>query len=375
MQSATASDSIPLMDLAALHAPLADDILAEVRALVRDSDFIGGARLAAFERAFAGFTETPHAVGVANGTDALTLALRAGGVGPGDEVITVAHTFIATAESIVALGATPVFVDVRVESGLMDLEQLDAAITARTRGIVPVHLYGNPVDLDRLTDLCARRQLLLVQDAAQAHGARWAGRPLGAYGAAQSYSFYPGKNLGAWGDAGCITTTSAALAGTVRAARDHGRRAGEKYLHQELGGNYRMDPLQAVVLSAKLPHLPAANERRRELYAEYVEALDGVGDIAFVQAAPQATPAWHLAVVRTSRRDALRDHLARHGITTGIHYPVPLHQQPPIRERARFGALPATERLAREVLSLPFYPELRDEHWQRVVDEVRRFLA
>jgi dTDP-4-amino-4,6-dideoxygalactose transaminase len=363
------------MDLAALHRPLAEEIFAELRVLVGESDFIGGARLAGFERAFASFAGTPHAVGVANGTDALTLALRAAGVVAGDEVVTVAHTFIATAESIVALGATPVFVDVREESGLMDLEQVEAALTPRTRAIVPVHLYGNPVDLDQLADLCTRRRLVLVQDAAQAHGARWNARPLGDYGAAQSYSFYPGKNLGAWGDAGCVTTGSAELAASVRAMRDHGRRTGEKYRHQELGGNFRMDPLQAVVLAAKLPQLEAANARRRELYGDYVDALAGVGDLAFMQAAPEATPAWHLAVVRTSRRDALRDHLGRRGITTGIHYPVPLHQQPPIRQRARFEALPASERLAGEVLSLPFYPELREEQAQRVVHEVRRFFA
>jgi dTDP-4-amino-4,6-dideoxygalactose transaminase len=375
MPSATASDPIPLMDLAALHGPLAEEIFGELRALVRDSDFIGGPRLAAFERAFAAFAGTPHAVGVSNGTDALSLALRAGGVAPGDEVVTVAHTFIATAESIVALGATPVFVDVREESGLMDLAQVEASLSPRTRAIVPVHLYGNPVDLERLADVCTRRQLLMVQDAAQAHGARWNARPLGEYGSAQCYSFYPGKNLGAWGDAGCITTASGELAGSVRAARDHGRRTGEKYRHQELGGNFRMDPLQAVVLSAKLPHLEAANARRGELYAAYVDGLAGVGDLRFVQTAPRATPAWHLAVVRTSRRDALREHLGRSGISTGIHYPVPLHQQRPIHERAQFGPLPVTERLAREVLSLPLYPELREEQLQRVIDDVRRFFA
>jgi dTDP-3-amino-3,4,6-trideoxy-alpha-D-glucose transaminase len=375
MTAATVRDPIPLMDLAAQHDPLAEQIFAELRALVRESDFIGGARLAGFERAFAGLTEALHAVGVSNGTDALTLALRAGGVGRGDEVITVAHTFIATAESVVALGATPVFVDVRPESALMDLEQVEAAVSPRTRAIVPVHLYGNPVDLDGLSDICSRRTMLLVQDAAQAHGARWDGRPLADYGDAQSYSFYPGKNLGAWGDAGCVTTASADLAATVRSVRDHGRRTGEKYLHHELGGNFRMDPVQAVVLSAKIPHLAAANRRRRELFSTYAEALDGVGDLAFFEAAERATPVWHLAVVRTARRDALREHLARRGIATGIHYPVPVHRQPGFAARMGSGTLPTTERLAREVLSLPFYPELRDDQLLRVVDEVRRFFA
>jgi dTDP-4-amino-4,6-dideoxygalactose transaminase len=368
-------DGVPLVDLAAHNRVVAPDVFRALRCLVEESDFVGGPRLANFEREFAAYTTATHAVGVSNGTDALALALWASGVGRGDEVITVAHTFIATAEAVLAVGAVPVFVDVEPGTGLMDLDRVEAAVTPRTRAVVPVHLYGAPVNLDRLMELCRLHALLLVQDAAQAHGARWAGKPLADFGDAETYSFYPGKNLGAWGDAGCLTTNREDLAATVRSLRDHGRRTGEKYVHKDLGGNFRMDPVQAVVLATKLPYLEAANARRRELYALYVRELEGVGDLRFLRPHPAATPVHHLCVVCTAARDALREYLASRRIATGIHYPMPAHLQPALSHLPTRPRLPVTERLAGEVLSLPLFPELSGSQLQRVISGVQGFFT
>lgn len=367
---------IPLMDLAALNQDVAPEILRSLAGLVERSEFIGGPALKEFEAEFARFTEAPHAIGIANGTHAISLALRAAGVGPGDEVITVAMSFIATVEAILDIGARPVLVDVDPASGLIDLGQVESVITPVTRAVVPVHLYGTPVDLTALSDLCRRKKLVLVQDAAQAHGARWLGKPLVEFGAAQTYSFYPGKNLGAWGDAGAVTTASADLAEQIRSTRDHGRRSGQKYLHHDVGNNYRMDPLQAVVLSAKLPRLAAGNQRRRELCAEYARRLSGVGDLRFFQIHPDATPVHHLCVIRTAQRDQLQKHLTATGVSTGIHYPVPLHQQPALEGRLSLPvSLAASERMAAEILSLPLYPELPDASLVQVTETVRGFFA
>jgi dTDP-4-amino-4,6-dideoxygalactose transaminase len=364
------------MDLAAQHRELAPAILEAIQKLVADSSFIGGPALEAFERGFAAAVEAPAAVGAANGTSALALALRASDLDPGAEVVTTASTFIATAEAIVEAGARPVLVDIDPETALMDLDAAAAAVGPRTRAIVGVHLYGTPLDLERLSALCARHGLALLQDAAQAHGARWAGRPLAAYGAAQTYSFFPGKNLGAWGDAGAVCSADPQLVAAVRALRDHGREPGEKYLHQRLGGNHRLDALQALVLSHKLPTLAARNEARRRLYRGYRAALAEIGDLRFPSIDPRATPVHHLFVVRSKRRDALAAHLKERGIQTGVHYPVPLQRQPAL---AAFGAgelsLPHSEALAREALSLPFYPELDAARLERVVEAVREFFG
>jgi dTDP-4-amino-4,6-dideoxygalactose transaminase len=363
---------IPLIDLSIPHKRLGPAILAAIEELVADSDFVGGKRLKSFEAAFAAFTGARFAVGVSNGTSAIALALKANGIGPGDDVITVAHTFIATAEAILDVGAVPVFVDVDPVSGLMTADNVRAKVTGKTRAVLPVHLYGHPVDLSAISRLCSERGLKLIQDAAQAHGALWDGMPLSAFGEAQTYSFYPGKNLGAWGDAGAIVTNDEAVADRLRSLRDHGRRSGEKYLHHDISANHRMDPIQAVVLSHKLTELGAGNARRRELFHFYSQCLNGIGDISVVAPLEKSTAVHHLLVIRSKARERLKTFLKEKGIATGIHYPVPLHKQPAF---ARFGALslPNTERLCPEILSLPFYPDISQEQVMHISNAVREF--
>jgi dTDP-4-amino-4,6-dideoxygalactose transaminase len=363
---------VPLVDLSIPHKRLGPAILAAIEQLMADSDFIGGKRLKNFEAQFAAFTGARFAVGVSNGTSAIALALKANGVGPGDEVITVAHTFVATAEAILDAGGVPVFVDVDPVSGVMTAENVAAQVTGKTRAVLPVHLYGHPVDLSAISKLCSERGLKLIQDSSQAHGALWDGMPLSAFGEAQTYSFYPGKNLGAWGDAGAVVTNDESMAEQLRSLRDHGRRSGAKYLHEDIGGNYRMDPIQAIVLSHKLPDLGLGNARRRELFRYYSDCLTGIGDISIIAPTERGTAVHHLFVIRSKAREELKSFLRENGIATGIHYPVPLHRQPAF---ARFAAmsLPNTEQLSSEVLSLPFYPELGQEQAQRVSDTVRRF--
>ena len=363
---------IPLVDLSIPHKRLGPAILAAIEELVADSDFIGGKRLKRFEAEFAVFTGARFAVGVSNGTSAIALALKANGIGPGDEVITVAHTFIATAEAILDAGAVPVFVDVDPVSGLITADNVLAKVTSNTRAVLPVHLYGHPVDLSAISRLCSERGLRLIQDAAQAHGALWNGKPLSAFGEAQTYSFYPGKNLGAWGDAGDIVTDDEAVADRLRSLRDHGRRSGEKYLHHDISANHRMDPIQAVVLSHKLTELGAGNARRRDLFHFYSKCLNGIGDISVVAPLEKSTAVHHLLVIRSEAREELRTFLKEKGIATGIHYPIPLHKQPAF---ARFLplSLPNTERLCPEILSLPFYPDISQEQVMHISNAVREF--
>jgi len=363
---------IPLVDLSVPHKRLGPAIVAAIEQLVADSEFIGGKRLKNFEAEFAAFAGARFAVGVSNGTSAIALALKASGVGPGDEVITVAHTFIATAEAVLEAGAVPVFVDVDPASGVMTAENVAAHVTGKTRAVLPVHLYGHPVDLSAISELCSERGLKLIQDSSQAHGALWDGMPLSAFGEAQTYSFYPGKNLGAWGDAGAIVTNDEKMAEQLRSLRDHGRRSGAKYVHEDIGGNYRMDPIQAIVLSHKLPELGLGNARRRELFRCYSDCLAGIGDISIIAPPERGTAVHHLFVIRSKVREELKRFLKEKGIATGIHYPVPLHKQPAFTRYAAL-ALPNTERLSSEILSLPFYPELSQEQVLRVSDTVREF--
>lgn len=368
------SENIPLMDLRPYNDAVSERVFEDLKKLVGASEFIGGKRITSFESDFAKFTSATHAVGVSNGTHALVLALRAAGVTVGDEVITVSQTFIATAEAILEVGAAPIFVDVDVETGLMDMAQVEASITSRTKAVLPVHLYGTPVDLGKLDEICGRHKLVMIQDAAQAHGAEWDGKPLAAYGYAQTYSFFPGKNLGAWGDAGAVTTRDAEVAEKLRAIRDHGRKTGEKYLHDLVGSNYRLDPLQAAVLSAKLPLLTEKTKQRAVLYRHYASALEGVGDIRFFRIPAAARSAHHLFVLRTKQRDALKEHLVTQGIHAGVHYPTPVHRQPAFAKRA--GAtlsLPKTEAMSKEILSLPFFPEINEQQVERVLKAVVSF--
>ncbi|RBY85409.1 erythromycin biosynthesis sensory transduction protein eryC1 [Blastococcus sp. TF02A-26] len=359
------------MDLRSLHVELRDQ-LAEAALGVLDSErVLLGPELERFEQRWARVVGAPHGVGVASGLDALTLGLQALGVGPGDEVLVPSHTFVATWLAVVHAGATPVPVDVSVETGVWEPDAVAAAIGPRTRALVPVHLYGHPVDLDPLLGLAARHDLAVLDDAAQAHGATYRGRPVGGLTAATAWSFYPGKNLGALGDGGAVTTSDPQVAQRVRSLRNYG--STEKYVHAEIGWNSRLDELQAALLSVKLAHLDRHNARRHASALRYGEALADSGLVLPV-VADWATAVWHLYVVRTPHRDALRAHLAAHGVETLVHYPVPPHRQPAFAGTAAADAhLPAADRLACEVLSLPMGPHLRDDQQDLVIDAVRSF--
>jgi dTDP-4-amino-4,6-dideoxygalactose transaminase len=330
-----------------------------------------GPEVRAFEEAFAAWCQARFAVGISSGTAAIELTLRALGVGPGDEVITTPFTFIATGEAISATGATPVFADIDPATYNLDPAAVEAALTARTRALLPVHLYGQPADMAALAAIAQRRGLALLEDAAQAHGAEIAGRRAGSLGHAACFSFYPGKNLGCYGDGGAVTTDDEALAGRLRKLRDHGRSS--KYVHDELGYGHRLDALQAAILAAKLPHLDAANAARRRLAARYRQLLAGA-DLVLPYVPEGVTPAWHLYVVRTARRDALLASLRAEGIEAGIHYPLPLHLQPAYRSLGLgAGSFPVAEAAAQQVLSLPLFPEMTDEQQERVAAAVIRY--
>jgi dTDP-4-amino-4,6-dideoxygalactose transaminase len=364
---------IPLVDLNAQYADLKDEVNAAIERVLANSSFILGAEVTAFEQAFAPYVGASQAVGVASGTAALHLALLACGVGPNDEVITTAHTFIATAEAISHTGARPVFVDIDPRTYTLDPEQVEDAITPRTRAIVPVHLYGHPAAMDDLLDIASRRNLWLVEDAAQAHGATYNGVPCGSLGHLACFSFYPGKNLGAYGDAGAVTGNDRWLLDRVRKLRDHGRTS--KYEHDEIGFGERLDALQAAILSVKLKHLDRWIAARRALAERYTAALADT-DLVTPGEVAGAHHAYHLYVVRSAERDALLSHLDARGVKAGVHYPVPLHRQPAYQARG-YGdvELPHTERAAQEVLSLPLYPELTSHQADHVVAAVKEFLA
>lgn len=360
---------IPLVDLHAQYAALRADIDAAIARVIANTSFIMGPEVRAFEEAFAVFCQARYAVGISSGTAAIELTLRGLGVGPGDQVITTPFTFIATAEAISAVGATPVFADIDPATYNLDPAAIEAAITPRTRALLPVHLYGQPADMAALAAIAQRHNLYLIEDAAQAHGAEVHGQRVGSLGHAACFSFYPGKNLGAYGDGGAVTTDDEALAAKLRKLRDHGRSS--KYVHDELGYGHRLDALQAAILAAKLPHLDAANAARRRLAARYRELLAGA-DLVLPHVPDGVMPAWHLFVVRSPRRDALLASLRAQGIEAGIHYPLPLHMQPAYRWLGlASGCFPAAEAAAQQVLSLPLFPEMTDEQQDRVAAAVR----
>jgi dTDP-4-amino-4,6-dideoxygalactose transaminase len=365
--------TIPLVDLKAQHASIREELDAAVARVLSNGSFVLGEEVAAFEVAFAKHVGARSAVGVASGTAALRLALAACNIGPGDEVITTPHTFFATAEAISQSGATPVFVDVRNDTMNLDPERVELAVTWRTKAIIPVHLYGNPAAMEPLLGIARRHNLRLIEDAAQAHGAEYSGRRCGSLGDLGCFSFYPGKNLGACGDAGAVTGNDLALLDRVRTLRDHGRTS--KYLHNEIGFAERMDALQAAILAVKLAHLEAWTERRREAADRYRSLLSAL-PLTLPEETPGTRHVFHLYVVRTPGRDALLDHLKKDGIMAGVHYPVPLHRQPAYLNRG-YGtlSLPIAERAAREVLSLPLYPELDQSLAERVASSIGRYFS
>ncbi len=362
---------IPLVDLRAQYAKIKPDIDAAIQRVLGNTNFILGKEVADFEKAFAGYVKVDSAVGVASGTAALHLALLACGVGPGDEVITVAHTFTATAEAIFHTGARPVFVDIDSRTYNIDHNQVEDAITPRTKAIVPVHLYGHPADMDALLDIAQRHSLWLIEDAAQAHGALYNGRRCGSIGHLACFSFYPGKNLGAYGDAGMVTGNDETLLSKVRQLRDHGRT--NKYEHEEIGWGERLDALQAAILRAKLPYLEGWIEARRTLARRYSKLMASL-DVLTPYEVRNVRHVYHLYVIRVPRRDALLMHLKARGIGAGVHYPIPLHRQSAyLKEGYGDIQLPVTEQVAAEVLSLPIYPELTNEQIEYVVDTIEEF--
>jgi dTDP-4-amino-4,6-dideoxygalactose transaminase len=367
---------IPLVDLKASYARHRQAIDAAMAEVIENTRFIQGKELADFEAAFARFCGTQYAIGVGSGTAALHLVLAALGVGPGDEVAVPSHTFIATTEPVTWLGATPRFVEIDPATGGMDPEALRAVI-GEVKVVMPVHIHGQPVDLAAIGEIAAEAGVPLIEDAAQAHGAEITSPDgtqvrIGGYGLAGCFSFYPGKNLGAFGDAGAVTTNDEQFAAQVRMLRDHGRTT--KYEHVIVGYAHRMDTLQAAVLGAKLTTLDADNARRRELAAAYTRALAGVGDLTVLAQAPGRVGVFHHFVVRTAHREPLLKHLGAHGVGAGVHYPIPVHLQPAYADLGYSrGDLPATEAFADECLSLPIYPELTVDQLQRVVAEVKAY--
>jgi dTDP-4-amino-4,6-dideoxygalactose transaminase len=341
--------------------------------VLSNASFIMGPQVAEFEAAFAGYCDASHCIGVGSGTDALMLALKAFGIGAGDEVITVANTFVATAEAIVHVGAVPVFVDMEDATFNIDPEQISAAITRRTKAIVPVHLYGQPAQLDMIGEIARSHGLYVIEDAAQAHGACFDQREVGTLGDAACFSFYPGKNLGAYGDAGAVVTNNDEIAEQVRRLRDHGGL--EKYQHDVLGFNSRLDSLQAGVLTVKLRYLKTWNLARQQLAAQYTDLLQEVPGIVTPSVASNRTHVFHLYVIRveTPHRDSLQRYLGSQGVHTLIHYPAAVPATPPFRKFDRTPA-PRAAQATQEILSLPLYPELEEGALEYVADHISRYM-
>jgi len=357
---------VPFLDLKAHHAPIIDEFDGAIREVIESSAFAGGPFVERFEQEFAAYCGSKYAIGVGNGTDALWLALLAFGIGEGDEVITVPNTFVATAEAIVCCKAQPVFVDVDEKTFTLDPAELEKCLTARTKAIIPVHLFGQPTDMDPILQFARAYGLFVIEDAAQAHGALYNGRNAGTIGDAGCFSFYPGKNLGAFGEAGAVVTNDTDLAEKIRVLRDHGQ--SRKYHHTLIGWNCRMDGIQAAVLSVKLRHLEQANLLRRQRAFLYNEAFAGIDDIATPVEADYARHVYHIYAVRVQERDELRRFLEAKGIGCGVHYPIPIHLQEAWRNFGYSeGAFPIAENLAKEFLSLPMFPELTEEQIEYVV--------
>jgi dTDP-4-amino-4,6-dideoxygalactose transaminase len=368
-------ESVPFTDLGAMAGEVWPEIEQEYRACLLDGAYIGGPAVTAFERRWARYCGAGHAVGLASGTDALELSLIALGLGPGDEVVVPANTFIATAAAVVRAGATPRFADVSDDTLLMTSGTLAEAITPRTRAVIVVHLYGQVPDMTSLLDTARHAGIAVIEDAAQAHGAEWAGRRAGSFGEAACFSFYPAKNLGAFGDAGAVVTSRPELADQIRSLANHGRSHGSShYEHDYIGTNSRLDALQAIVLSGKLARLDAWTARRIALASRYEELLGSRefsdAGLRLTATSPLARHVYHLFVVRVAGREDVRAELAERGIQTGVHYPVPCHQQPPLRRFAE-RPLPVAERAAVEIVSLPMFPHMTD----RQVDYVCESLA
>jgi dTDP-4-amino-4,6-dideoxygalactose transaminase len=362
---------IPLVNLKKQYEsikPEIDDAIADV---VQSTQFILGPQVAKFEADFANYCQAKFALGVNSGTSALHLAMLAAGIGPGDEVITVSYTFVATAAAVCYTGARPVFVDIDPATCNIDVSQIEKAITPQTKAIMPVHLYGNCADMDPILDIARRHNLVVIEDAAQAHGAEYKGRRAGSMGDLACFSFYPVKNLGAYGEAGAIVTNSEQYVDILTQLRDQGQ--SEKYFHTIVGYNYRMEALQGAVLGVKLRHLDDWNAARRKHAAVYRREFADTG-LRMLDEHPEYQSVHHILPLFTTQRDELREYLLNQGVSTGLHYPIPVHLQPGFVNAGRKAVeLPETERACREVLSLPMYPELEDETVLSIAESVRAF--
>ncbi len=366
--------NVPFLDLKAQYLTMKDEIDTAIQAVLEKTAFAGGPFVAQFEEEFAAYCGRKHGVGVGNGTDALWFALLALGIGPGDEVITAANTFIATAEAISFCGAKPVFVDVCPITYNMDPAGLEAAFTDKTAAVIPVHLFGQMADLDPIAEIAKARGIPIVEDASQAHGATYRGQTPGTIGDAACFSFYPGKNLGAYGEAGGIVTDSDDLAARARMLRDHGQ--SKKYHHEAVGWNGRMDGIQGAVLSVKLKRLDAISDARRRHAQTYRSLLADIDGITLPVEADYAKHVYHVYAVRVANRDAVMETLKSKGIGCGIHYPVPLHLQAAYKDLGYSeGDFPVAEQSANEYLSLPMFPELTEEQIRYVADELRQAVA
>jgi dTDP-4-amino-4,6-dideoxygalactose transaminase len=365
---------VPFLDLKAHHEPIREQLDAAIAGVIDAAAFAGGPFVAQFEKEFAAYCGAAHAVGVGNGTDALWFALLALGVGPNDEVITVPSTFMATAEAISFCGARPVFVDIDEATYTLDPGLLERAITPRTKAIIPVHLFGQCAEMDPILEIAGARGIPVIEDACQAHGAAYKGRKAGSMGAAGCFSFYPGKNLGALGEAGAIVTRDAGLADRMRVLRDHGQ--ARKYHHSHIGWNGRMDGIQAAVLSVKLKQLDVSNLRRRSHALLYDQLLGGNEEVILPAQGSSSESVYHIYAVRVKDRDQVLQSLAEKGISCGIHYPIPVHLQEAYRFLGRGrGSYPVAERCAGEFLSLPMFPELTQEQIHAVAEELMLCLS
>jgi len=369
-----AGQGVPFIRLDSADSVLSAEIFAAIERIAASAAFTLGEELETFEREFAAWCGTEHAIGVSSGTSALEISLRALGIGPGDEVIVPTNSFIATAEAVTATGATPRLVDVDESTALITAEIVEAAITERTRCVIPVHLYGRSVEIGPLLELCRARGLRLVEDGCQAHGALYEGRRAGTHGDAGCFSFYPTKNLGGWGDGGAVVTADPELAERIRLMRSHGE--GTRHHHEVAAGTHRLHSLQAAILGVKLRRLDEWNEQRRQAGTALRAALSDSELTLPAPAAPNGDHVYHLFVVRTPDRDALRDHLNAHGVASAIHYPTPIHLQPAYDGiPPQRGELPVSERLAAESCSLPIFPSITDDELNRIAAAVSSFSA
>lgn len=363
---------IPFVDLKASYSLIKEEIVSELNHAIDQTRFIEGASVHAFEEAFASYCGVQHCVAVSSGTSALYLILRAHNVGPGDEVIIPVNTFIATAEAVSLVGATPVFVDIDPSTYLIEVSSVESVITEKTKAIIPVHLYGQCADMDAICSIADRHDIIVIEDACQAHGAQYKNKQAGSLAHAAAFSFYPGKNLGAWGEGGAITTNDDVFAQTLRELKKHGEI--QKYHHKRVGGNFRMSEFQGIVLRAKLPYLNQWNEARNKNARIYLQSL-GDADIILPNVAEHNMSVWHLFVVQVADRDAIKENLAEQGIASGIHYPIPLHLTEAYAPLGYVkGDFPSAEQVQENILSLPMYPELTSDQINQITETLKSML-